>query len=302
MPHILFVFIDGIGLGHDTASNPFHTLSLPAFEKLADAQRWTTSASPLSSPTHVFLPIDANLGVEGLPQSGTGQATLFTGINCAKAAGRHFGPFPHSKTKPIIAASNVFTQVQNLSLSHDTPTTFANAYPPIFFERVKRRDRWTVTTRACLDAGLRIRSSADLLAGRALPANLTGVGWPDKTNPFPPITEAEAARRLARLAEQHVFTLYEYYLTDKVGHSQDAAQATQVLQSLNRFLAALLESVDTSETLVLLTSDHGNLEDLGTKSHTRHPVPFLAYGRNADHFSQVQDLTHVVPALLSLLA
>jgi 2,3-bisphosphoglycerate-independent phosphoglycerate mutase len=59
----------------------------------------------------------------------------------------------------------------------------------------------------------------------------------------------------------------------------------------------------------LLTSDHGNLEDLSTRRHTANPVPALLIGapayRNA--FATLlkgrdQDLTIVAPAILQFLA
>ncbi|MDO9170716.1 MAG: hypothetical protein Q7W29_02680, partial [bacterium] len=56
------------------------------------------------------------------------------------------------------------------------------------------------------------------------------------------------------------------------------------------------------ETLVLLTSDHGNLEDLSTRSHTRNPVPLLAWGPGAATLlARCTRLDEVTPALLSLL-
>ncbi|MEX0747746.1 MAG: peptidase, partial [Rhodothermales bacterium] len=107
--HILFLFIDGVGLGVDDPSvNPFAALEFRALERLAGDQRWLRDVKPIREEEMVFVPLDANLGLAGLPQSGTGQATLFTGINCAQIAGRHYGPYPHSKTKPIIAEKNLF--------------------------------------------------------------------------------------------------------------------------------------------------------------------------------------------------
>ena len=65
----------------------------------------------------VFRAIDARLGVEGLPQSGTGQAALFTGVNAPRLAGRHYGPYPHSKTRPALTADNVFSRILRLGLA-----------------------------------------------------------------------------------------------------------------------------------------------------------------------------------------
>ncbi len=300
--HILFVFLDGVGLGAEEGErNPLAALSLPAFERLAGGQRWTADARFFAGPDHLFHPLDANLGLPGLPQSGTGQATLFTGVNCAAVAGRHYGPFPHSKTKPVLAAENIFTKILALGLPYEEPAVFANAYPPRFFAYVKKRDRWTVTTRCCLDAGLRIRGHEDLLASRALAADLTGAGWPDRHLGLTPITEAEAGRRLHALSRTHAFTLFEYYLTDKAGHSRSFDRADTALRALDAFFAGVLDGLDPAKDLLLITSDHGNIEDLSTKGHTRNPVPLVAYGRGAGFFAAVDDLTGVTPAILEMM-
>ena len=307
-PRVLFVFLDGVGLGPSiSVYNPLAQEAWPALERLAGGQRWTDAAAPLDEDDHVFRPLDATLGVDGLPQSGTGQATLFTGVNCARTAGRHFGPFPHSKTRPILARDNVFSQIQRLDRfraqpSETQPSAFANAYPPRFFDYVTRRDRWTVTTRCCVEAGVPVRSLDALKEGRALAADLTGAGWRTLGEAVPVITEAEAGRRLVRLSRNHAFTLFEFFLTDKAGHSKKARRAVRTLGAVDTFLHRVRADLDPAETLLLVTSDHGNIEDLSTKSHTRHPVPLIAYGRGARHFRRVEDLAGVVPALLAALA
>ncbi len=296
MPHVLFVFLDGVGLGPGGADNPLDT-TLPAFEKMAGGHAWTQAAPGRDDPQHVFRPLDATLGVEGLPQSGTGQATLFTGVNGARAAGRHFGPFPHSKTKPLLDEKNVFLRVQQAGHT----AAFANAYPPRFFTYARRKGRWTVTTHCCLAAGLRIRGMEDLRAGQALSADLTGRGLHRLGLEAPVITEEEAARRLLALSRRHTFTLFEYYLTDKAGHSRKHPRAARVLRSLDRFFGTLLDEIDPARELLVVTSDHGNLEDLSIKTHTRHPVPLVAYGRGASCLRTASDLTGVVPAVVDVL-
>ncbi len=301
--HVLFVFIDGVGLGpENTVSNPFSSLKLPAFSTLASMQPWTAALQPYHTPTHVIRPIDACLGMPGLPQSGTGQATLFTGINCAEAAGRHFGPYPHSTSKPILATHNIFSGVQQLLPALKEPATFANAYPPRFFAHASARNRWTVTTLSCIEAGIPIRQTEALQAGKALTAEISNTAWRERLGiDVPVITEKEAARRLVSLAESHAFTLFEYYLTDKAGHSQSMAQATDILQILNAFFEGLLAHINPENTLLVITSDHGNLEDLGTKSHTLNPVPLIAYGRGAANFESADSLLDVTPAILETL-
>ncbi len=301
--HILFLFIDGIGLGDDDpASNPFARVVLPSFQRLAGGHPCLRRTPSIEGEEHVFRAIDATLGVEGLPQSGTGQASLFTGVNCARIAGRHYGPYPHSKTHPTLAEKNIFRQVEALDPAAAEPAAFANAYPDRFFEYVQQTDRWTVTTRCCLDSSARIRTAEDLRAGLAVPADLTGRRWPsDVTDGMMPGSEPEAARRLLRIASAHRLTLFEYYLTDKAGHRQRMTPALGVLTSLDELVGGILDEMDTSTTLLILTSDHGNLENLTTKTHTLNPVPFVAYGTGAGALRDVRGIEDVTPALLELL-
>ncbi len=258
MTPVLFVFLDGVGLGPASDANPFATLSLPAFEHLAGGQRWTEDARPIRDESHVFVPIDATLGIPGLPQSGTGQATLFSGKNAAAAHGGHFGPYPPTAVRPVLAAHSIYQRLLDRGLRADD-LAFANAYPDRFFAAAEARGRWTVTTFMANAAGVRLRTARDLAAGDALTADLTGAGWQRLVEPdLPVVSEAEAAGRLLALARRHRITLFEYFLTDKAGHSRDAARAAEVLTSLDRFLQALLDG--GGDVLLVVSSDHGNLE------------------------------------------
>lgn len=293
--HLVFVFLDGLGLGPPGAHNPFSRLALPAFERLGGGA-WTSELPQRDEPTRVVRYLDANLGIGGLPQSGTGQATLFSGTNCAALAGRHFGPYPHSTSKPVLTRRNLF---------HLAPgsTCFANAYPPRFFDFAESRNRWTVTTFCARAAGLRLHSTDDVRDGHALPAELTGAAWRERLGIDVPLhAEHEAARVLTDLAAQHRLTLFEYYLTDKAGHSRDPDRAEETLLSLDAFFAGLLDALDPTRHLLLVTSDHGNLEDLGVKTHTRNPVPLVALGAGASHFAGATSLLDVVPCIERALA
>lgn len=303
MRSVVFVFLDGVGLAPAHPSNPFNTSSLPALERLAGRQRWTAEAHPVSRPDHVFHAIDATLGLEGLPQSGTGQGTMLTGVNCARLIGRHFGPFPHSETKDTLARENIFRKIRDLDLATPTePAAFINAYPPRFFKMARRKQRWTVTTLCCMETGIRIRTEKDLRSGTALSADLTGESWRSKLNlEVPLLSERDAGRRLATVARDHAFTLFEYYLTDKAGHGRIDSSPQDILRSLDGFFRGLLEEL-REEQLLLVTSDHGNLEDTSIKTHTRHPVPLIALGREAGAFySSVASLEGVTPATVAFL-
>ncbi|MEM1270908.1 MAG: alkaline phosphatase family protein [Bacteroidota bacterium] len=290
---LLFLFLDGIGIAEAGEENPF-TSHWAGWERLSGGVPWTEPWVEVDEPGLVRRGIDANLGLDGLPQSGTGQATLFSGVNCAERAGRHFGPYPHSTSKPVLTARSIFLT----AMRQGKTAAFANAYPSPFFQFVRKRNRWTVTTLMAVEAGIRLRTSEDLKAGTAIPANITGKGWPD--GGIGAISEEVAALRLANLSAQHDLTLFEYYLTDKAGHKQDLANAAKVIGSLDRFFEALVGVLSPDITIVL-TSDHGNLEDLSTKSHTRNPVPFVARGPAADAFKEVRSLVDVAGAVGSAL-
>jgi len=60
-----------------------------------------------------------------------------------------------------------------------------------------------------------------------------------------------------------------------------------------------LEALDPTNDLLALCSDHGNLEDLSIKTHTRHPVPLLAWGAGATSFAEAAAITDVTPALVA---
>ena len=317
---VLFVFLDGVGIGPPSLHNPLATTSRPALEQLAGAHPWAAPFPHVDEETHVVKAIDACLGVEGLPQSGTGQATLFTGVNCAEHVGRHFGPYPHSSTHDILRKKNLFRRVNRLPFSGDAESdaksssesargsgdsghaaAFANAYPPRFFDWVEARGRYTVTTMSAVESGLSLRRSDDLAAGDAVSADITAAGWPDPDASISPREEAEAARHLVQLHRRHRCTLFEYYLTDKAGHGRLDIPAERIVGTVDRFLGGIVEAMDPSSECLVITSDHGNIEALNEKTHTRNPVPLIAWGAGASAFRDVTDLSGVTPAIEQLL-
>ena len=293
---VAFVFLDGVGLGLPGPDNPLSALSLPAFARLAGNQAWTAEARPVGTATHVFRPLDATLGVAGLPQSGTGQTALFAGFNAAEVAGRHFGPFPHSATHARLEAESLFARLGGQGCA------FLNAYPDRFFSYNEQTGRWSTTTRMCRAAGVALRTTGDLRAGTALAADLTGQGWREGLGlDTPVITPHEAGARLHGLARQHRLTLFEYFLTDKAGHGRGGLSPAAVLADVNAFLTAYLERFDPARDTLVVTSDHGNIEASGTRSHTRNPVPLAVLGRGADAFDRATSLLDVTPMLISLI-
>ena len=298
----VFVFLDGVGLGaDDPAVNPFAVGTPAGFRGLSGGAAWTASTPAISEARHVFTSIDATLGVDGLPQSGTGQASLFSGANVSAAFGRHFGPYPPRLARPILAERGLFARLVAAGASPGD-LAFANAYPDRFFRYAEARDRWTATTWLARSAGVRLRTESDLRAGDALTAEITGRAWREKLGlDTPVLTDAAAGARLAIIASRHRLALFEYYLTDKAGHAREAARAAAVLASVGRFLAGLRDAL-AEDTLLVLTSDHGNLEDLSVKGHTRSPVPLVALGPGASAFAAAASLLDVTPTLAAVLS
>jgi hypothetical protein len=300
------LFLDGVGLGApDDSTNPLVAARLPALRSLFDGLVPSLEHRHLLTKSALLIPLDANLGVEGLPQSGTGQTALFTGVNASRMIGKHFGPYPYSTLRSVIQERNIFRQV----LQSGKRPCFANAFPQRFFDYMnKRRGRLTVTTLACTMSGIPLKKSQDLREGRGISADITNAGWKDLGYPdIATIDPAEAGRRLAGLAGDNDFTLFEYWKTDEAGHSQDFSLAVDMIERFDGLLAGVLETMDVRSTTLIITSDHGNVEDMSTKTHTRNPVPFIVYGKDraitAENLASPNsiNLTHVTPLMLELI-
>jgi hypothetical protein len=295
---VLLLFLDGIGIGPDDPNvNPLFRAHLPTLHYLIGPQLFSARRKYASTSHAELIPVNATLGVAGLPQSGTGQTALFTGINAARLIHRHFGPYPTTELRPILYEKNIFRQLK----ARNRRVSFANAFPKQFFEYTDSGTRrLSVTTLSCLMADVPLLTADLLRQDRAVSADLHRQRWREMGYPdILPISSQEAGRHLAEIAQQHDFTLFEYWLTDHAGHSQDMTRAVEVLEHYDAFLAGLLERINSSNMLVAMISDHGNIEDLSTKSHTRNPVPCIVIGRHRKTFSaQIKNLTHLTPAIL----
>ena len=293
---VLFVFIDGIGVGDNVPENPLTSENLKSFSFFTGKNGFHNNCKIRITENSLYKAIDANLGVKGLPQSGTGQTTLFTGINGSKVVGRHFGPFPHSKLKPLLQQDSLFHKV----IKAGKKPHFINAYPDIFFEKSKKSNRWSCTTLMVKSAGVRLNRLEDIKEGKAITAEITQNKWREMLNlDVPEIKPEEAAVRALDAMKEHDLVLYEYYLTDKAGHFQDKKRAEEVLEPLDRFLLYIINNISNNDSLVI-TSDHGNLEDLSTKSHTRNPVPLFVKG-NIEPFKEVESILDIKKSILKAL-
>ena len=282
MKHILFIFIDGLGLGApDAAANPLASAHIPLLTALLDGRRPLAGVPRLESERALFIPTDAGLGVAGLPQSATGQATILTGRNVPREIGKHWGPKPNAEVAAILRQGSVFSRLTE----HGLRAGLLNAYPHRYFEAIASgRRSYSAIPLAVTAAGLPLLTADDLRAGRALSADFTGEGWPEPGAPV--YSLHEAGRRLAELATSYSFAFYEHWLTDYMGHRGSLDEGRAVVERLDAVLGGLLATWDDALGLVVITADHGNLEDLSHKHHTHNLVPTIIIGDQRREFGE----------------
>lgn len=275
--------MDGLGLAPAGECNPVRPEICPNLCGLIDGHS---------------VPIDACLGVPGLPQSASGQTTLFTGVNAAKAFGAHAEGFPGPTLRKIVDADNLFIQLMARGLK----CRFADAYLADTVEEIAARRFRSVTTTMALTRPSTISLRADLLANGAVFQDITRdllrrKGYTGGT--LPPETAAE---HLMQVAIANDFTLFEYFQSDRAGHSCDLDTAAAVLSLLDAFVGRAAQMAAQSGMLFVLTSDHGNIEDLSVRTHTLNKVPLIALGPGADRMlSGVESLVDVTPRLVEIL-
>lgn len=301
---ILFLFVDGLGLGSsDPQRNPLAGAHMPTLSRLLDGRALLAENAPFHGQRASLLALDACLGVAGLPQSASGQAALLTGKNVPQEIGEHYGPKPNPPIAALLQEGGLFGEFTRAGKR----AALLNAYPPGYFtalESGKRRP--SAFPLAALRAGVRLPGVDDLRAGLALSADFTGQGWHEHLGEsgLPLLTAHQAGERLAALAADCDLAALDYWLSDYAGHAQEMSAALRLLETFDEMLGGLLNVWDEQGGLIALTSDHGNLEDLDTRRHTLNPVPLLLIGppEMRRPFESIHDLTGFAPTLLGLPA
>jgi 2,3-bisphosphoglycerate-independent phosphoglycerate mutase len=304
---VLFIFLDGIGLGqNDPAINPLARADMPNLKRLLDGRRLTRDAAPFYGEHASLLAIDPAVGVDGLPQSATGQAILLTGKNIPAELGYHYGPKPNGEVAAYLNEGSLFSRFAK----EGKKTALLNAYPPRYFQGIDSGKRiYSSIPLAVTNAGLSLFRHDALYEGRALSADFTGEGWRLMLGfiDSPVLDPHQAGRRLATLAKEYDFSLFEYWASDYAGHKQEMETAIGLMETFDKVLGGLIDQMKeesgknkNEELLVLITSDHGNMEDLSTRKHTDADVPALVIGDKTarEKFTRdMKDLTDIAPAI-----
>lgn len=293
---ILFIFLDGVGIGPaDPEVNPLvgYGARLPTLQRLVGGSIPTLDRPSVEGDIGTSFPLDATLDVDGTPQSGTGQAALLTGQSTAEIFGRHFGPWTPVRLRPLVEEESFLRRASERGHS----VTFANAYPK-GWPGPRGGRRIAAPPLAARGAGVLTRHEEELGRGEAVASEIVNDGWRSHLGHdwLPTVTPEEAGRNLAGISETADLTLYAHYATDTAGHRGDAAETLAVLERLDRFLTGVVESLD-SRTLVLIGSDHGNLED-SRGGHTRNPALGAAMGPGRERAEHLRDLRGYAPFIL----
>ncbi|MCF6177349.1 MAG: hypothetical protein L3J71_16470 [Victivallaceae bacterium] len=298
MNKVIMIMVDGFGIPPEGIRCPgFKTCCTPQFLELLE---------------HHSTPIDANLGQPGLPQSATGQCSLFCGINAAAAINRHLPGFPNAALREIIRGQNIFKSLIALGAK----VTFANAYVNHTLAELKHSGLRSVTTIMTDSEIGKVRTRNDLLDGKAVLHDITReyltgalndmglsrrmVTSPPILNPESEITPEQAAHDLLTVATENDFTLFEFFMSDRAGHRQHKPLLKHVLMNLSRFVVELSTVMADSITLIL-TADHGNCEDISIRTHTRNPVPLLIYRKNGGKIPPIKSIIDVHDLIVSLI-
>lgn len=176
MQRVIFIFIDGAGVGRADAGNPFfqsESLFLPFWQ---DAMI-LPDGTPLAA-------IDATLGIPGPPQSASGQTALFCGVGAEEIANRHHNGYPDQHLRKIILEKNLllclkksgrrshflnaypvfhdFFSVEHVRINADGRFWFSETFPEQFKKMI------SVTSCMMLTSGQQPFGEADIRSGRSL--------------------------------------------------------------------------------------------------------------------------------------
>jgi hypothetical protein len=279
---VLFLFIDGIGLRAPAQDNPIHAGVCPTLCRLIEQNG---------------VAIDACLDTPGLPQSATGQTALFTGVNAAQYMGRHCEGFPGPSLRKLLHEDNLFMALTRKSLR----CRFADAYMADSIDEIAARRFKSVTTVMALTQPETISMQDDLTANHALAHDITRKALAEKGYAVKQVTPLQAADHLLQISRANDFTLFEMFITDLIGHSGNYDQACKTLKMLDKFLDAVVQLCVKAGILLVIASDHGNIEEMDVRGHTRNPVPLIAVGLQASAFlANAQSLTDITPRSIGM--
>lgn len=302
MKRILFLFVDGVGLGRDdSAVNPFSVAELPTLRRFTHGMSWFDTTPTVLTDESAFVPTDPRLGVPGRPQSGSSQAAILTGQNVPEIIGEHYGPKPNEPIRNLLTDDNLFMRIRRAGMR----TALLDAYPERLLQNIRRGKTLPSSIQfAAIASGQDLFTADDLRAGRALTAEWTGEEWRShlKYSDTPIYTPFEAGQRLVAMSREYAFAFHSHWITDYIGHRGTVEEGATMLTRLDGVIAGICSVWQPNDGLVILTSDHGNMEHIGDRRHTENDVPTLILGRDAASFANgLRTLTDFAPRIEAYL-
>ena len=257
---LILFFIDGIGIGSDDPTiNPccFSTMGIFQLQQ--------------NLPDHgCKYALDAQMGMEGLPQSATGHTTIYTGRNAPGLINKHLTGFPNKELRDLLKSYSLFVQLKKQRYR----CKFINAFRPVFFTtpEIFANLHMSATTEMNRYAGNEFSSFKDIKRRRALYHDYTNKENIRRGFDLPSFSASEAAKILISETDKYDLILYEYFMTDFAGHAQDMKRSIYEISKVEKLIKSLLKQINRKTTTLVVVSDHGNIEDLSTKSHTTNPA------------------------------
>lgn len=282
---LLLLFVDGLGLGA-RRGNPLSAADVHALAFYED------SLDGYDYRGGVLRSADAAMGVDGKPQSATGQTAIFTGVNTAGLIGRHLSGWPSRKLRELLREDSIYLRLRRAGIR----ATFANAFSPAYFLRPV--SRMSATTLHLLYSGLKPRWIWQIPSGEAVYQDFTNRLLLNSGFDIPEQTPEVSGAALAAMLDRYDFVLYEYFLTDAAAHGRIKRSPVEIVSQLERLLVALLDTADLGKHCVALCSDHGNIEEESSRTHSKNEVPLAAWGEGAEQlFDGVSSITGIADAV-----
>ena len=299
MEKVIMVFIDGLGIGEpDPVRNPVRSV----FTDISPDLVLDSRNFPGSFPGGRTARLDACMGVPGLPQSATGQTSLYTGINAQAYLGYHLNAFPNRKLIELLSTQSLPLVLKKQGI----PSVNANLHTPVFFKNRRGgiKNRFPVSTLMTFAGRNPFLFARDYSEGHGVFMDITGKHLQEQGLSLPVLSADEAVQQLINLTHRADFIYYEYFLTDRWGHKRKREKLEECLGNLIPFLGGVSRRVREQGFHLIITSDHGNAEDFSTGDHTRNSVPLVYIppgGKNVyNSMSLPADLTEVYDMILQI--
>jgi Metalloenzyme superfamily len=308
---VAVLFIDGVGVGvRDPALNPLAREEY-LLSQFADG---TGTLLPAHATRH---DVDTTFGIAGRPQSASNQTAIFTGQPAPSLLGHHVLGFPDRALRDLISRHSIVKAITKAGKK----ATFANAYPREYLDtlgllkpppdarsaserdisiptRLSNKLKPSASTLTMAAGGVTMRTFDDARNGAGLTHDIDGSLGRSRGLNLPSRTPEEAAAIFWALSQD--FTLFEHSLADEAGHEQDPVKAREVLSTFDAFARAVIAQRPHGAQ-VIICSDHGNVEDLSARNHTRNPVAVLVFGSPCPTpLRSVADVGRAVLALLEV--